>query len=112
MVKLNFKIYRKIYFTFTIPNNVSALTTTSTAAESDKRIAGDSNESIEKNQPTNEALDESNIGLNATEATKLFQDSDEDEKVEESRLMALCSGTFVTQYPESVSHTNTPIIIK
>lgn len=47
---------------------------------------------------------ESNAALNKSETSKLFQDSNEDEEIGESQLMALCSGAFVTQHPENVSH--------
>lgn len=50
---------------------------------------------------------ESIVGLNRSETSKLFQDGNEDDEIGESQLMALCSGAFVTQYPENVSHTNT-----
>lgn len=47
---------------------------------------------------------ESNAALNKSETSKLFQDNIEDDEIGESQLMALCSGAFVTQCPENVSH--------
>lgn len=47
---------------------------------------------------------ESNAALNKSETSKLFQDNNEDDDIGESQLMALCSGAFVTQRPEIVSH--------
>lgn len=46
---------------------------------------------------------ESIVGLNKSDTSKLFPDSNEDDEIGESQLMALCSGAFVTQYPENVS---------
>lgn len=48
---------------------------------------------------------EPNAELNKSETSKLFQDSNEDDEIDESQLMALCSGAFVTQYPENVQLT-------
>lgn len=38
--------------------------------------------------------------MKAPEAPKLYEDNDE--QVDESQLMALCSGTFATQFPGQV----------
>lgn len=45
---------------------------------------------------------ESNVGLNKSETSKFFQDSNADDEINDSQLMALCSGSFATQYPENV----------
>lgn len=106
--------------------NISVETSTAVDAEDDNQIAHDISETAE-NHSTNQALDESfrtinshelsaleseilqldneiNIGLNKSETSKLFQDSNEDDEIGESQLMALCSGAFVTQNPENVCH--------
>lgn len=95
------------------------------AVEDDNQIGESLSESIEI-QTTNQGLDESFKtinshdmsvleseilqldseaigGLNKSETSKLFQDSNEDDEIGESQLMALCSGAFVTQHPENVS---------
>lgn len=94
------------------------------AMESDNQTAEKLSESIEI-QATNLTLDDSfktmnshdlsaleseilqldsemGAGLNKSDTSKLFQNSNEDEEIGESQLMALCSGAFETQYPQSV----------
>lgn len=51
-----------------------------------------------------------NLALNKSETFQLFQDSNEDEKIGESQLMALCSGAFVTQRPGNVSQVDRRIL--
>lgn len=47
---------------------------------------------------------EINSALNKSGTPKLFQNTNDDDDIGESQLMALCSGAFITQYPESVCH--------
>lgn len=45
-----------------------------------------------------------NTEMNKSETSKLFQECNTDyEEIGESQLMELCSGAFVTQYPDKVS---------
>lgn len=45
-----------------------------------------------------------NTEMNKTETSKLFEEcNNEYGEIGESQLMALCSGEFVTQYPDNVS---------
>lgn len=47
---------------------------------------------------------EVNAALNKSGTPKLFPNGNDDGEIGESQLMELCSGAFVTQFPESVSH--------
>lgn len=119
-ISQNLKKYLNPFFKFHC--NISVPTD---AVEGDNPIAENLSESIEI-QSTNQAQDESFktinshdmsvleseilqldnesiVALNKSEAPKLFQDSNEDDEIGESQLMALCSGAFVTQYPGNVS---------
>lgn len=42
------------------------------------------------------------LSAKKSDTTKLFDDNNDDLEIGESQLMALCSGSFATQYPTDV----------